>query len=44
MRGVVLADVRSGPTDERCGPGRWEEWSLQMRGVVPADEGSGLGR
>ena len=44
MRGVVLAD-------ERSGPGRCEEWSWQMRGVVladvrsgPTDERSGPGR
>ena len=34
MRGVVLAD-------ERSGPGRSEEWSWKMRGVVLAIERSG---
>ena len=46
MRGVVLED-------ERSGPGRWEEWSRQMRevewswqmrGVILVDERSGPGR
>ena len=30
--------------DERSGPGRWEEWSWKMRGVVLANERSGPGR
>ena len=43
MRGVVLTDWRSGPVRCEEWPGRWEEWSWQMRGVVQADEGSGPG-
>ena len=30
--------------DERSGPGRRDEWSWQMRGVVLADERSGPDR
>ena len=37
MRGVVLAD-------ERSGPGGSEEWSWQIRGVVLVDQRSGPGR
>ena len=35
MRGVVRAD-------ERSGPGRREEWSMEMKGVVLSDVWSGL--
>ena len=37
MRGVILADERSGPV--RC-----EEWSYQMKEVVLVDGRSGPGR
>ena len=37
MKGVVLADKRSGP-------GRSEKWSWKIRRVVLADERNGPGR
>ena len=45
MRGVVLADERSGPSKGK-GMVLANEmvWFWQMRGVVLADERSGLGR